>query len=78
MVKRNPINCDLPASYGGDNPEKGEMKIESLPSDQRLTDLEECGEISYDSQSPFQELAEIEQSSSSRSNSRSCASHSSI
>ena len=64
-------NSDLPASYGNDNPDDGEMDMESFPSDQHLTDLEECGEIPYDAQSSFQELVETEPSITSSSSSSS-------
>ena len=64
-------NSDLPASYADDNPDEGDMDMESFPSDQHLTDLEECGEIPYDAQSPFQELVETEPSISSSSSSSS-------
>jgi hypothetical protein len=62
-------NCDLPASYADDNPDEGDMDMESFPSDQHLTDLEECGEIPYDAQSPFQELVETDPLISSSSSS---------
>ena len=62
---------DLPSSYGDDNPDDGEMDMESFPSDLHLTDLEECGEIPYDAESPFQELVETELTISSSSSSSS-------
>jgi hypothetical protein len=60
-------NSELPASYGDDNPDDGEMDMESFPLDQHLTDLEECGEIPYDAQSLFQTLVETEPAISSTS-----------
>ena len=60
-------NFDLPALHGDDNPDDGEMDMESLPSEQHLIDLEESGDIPYDAQSSFQELVETEPMSSSSS-----------
>ena len=55
---------DLPSSYGNDNPDDGEMDMESFPSDLHLTDP-------YDAESPFQELVETELTISSSSSSSS-------